>query len=186
MTKQTKLRKHAHNLIQGKKHQHTTITRGSVAASVAIASTLALASVAQAEPLKNASAPAPANGSGSSVSAPKIEKIKQDATQLKKTASVTTTTTSVASTYNHSDKPHTPPSTTMSNLSHFPIQTKLLPLMPKIPIQQQKQTQINRQNARRTTKKPIRLPYRTVLKAITKNNSYNQQSLPLPKMSSIR
>ena len=109
MTKQTKLRKHAHNLIQGKKHQHTTITRGSVAASVAIASTLALASVAQAEPLKNASAPAPANGSGSSVSAPKIEKIKQDATQLKKTASVTTTTTSVASTYNHSDKPHTPP-----------------------------------------------------------------------------
>ena len=56
MTKKTKLHKHAHNLIQGKEHHHGAITRGSVAASVAIASTLAIASVAQAEPLEKPAA----------------------------------------------------------------------------------------------------------------------------------
>ncbi|EFL44006.1 repeat protein [Fannyhessea vaginae PB189-T1-4] len=56
MTKKTKLHKHAHSLIQGKKHHHGAITRGSVAASVAIASTLAIASVAQAEPLEKPAA----------------------------------------------------------------------------------------------------------------------------------
>ena len=56
MTKKTKLHKHAHSLTQGKKHHHGAITRGSVAASVAIASTLAIASVAQAEPLEKPAA----------------------------------------------------------------------------------------------------------------------------------
>ncbi len=237
MTKKTKLHKHAHNLIQGKEHHHGAITRGSVAASVAIASTLAIASVAQAEPLEkpaalegahtNSNSSTPAQGAqkgkhtqGANQGAAQgtVQNAAQDAAQgtshngenkptsgdalnsttpqsltAHNTADSAPQSQNGAQTQQAGDKSGTP---NPSDKTQAPADNKQLEQPQKLPNSDQVITP-NNKNPDPTTKedanqqverekdnkKPIRLPYRTLLRAIAKSNYYNLRSLPLPMTS---
>lgn len=192
MTHKTRLQKHAKKKLNNEVISTETTAKLGVAASVAIASTIALAPVAQAETLQ-ATQPDTVQSTPQNSSPAGTNKAADNAAHTQKSErSATQADTPQA----HANSSVGTQPNTQANAQTTPqAQTQPTPAQggkstnqvitpndnnPSAHSQEEANTQVKRE---KDSKKPTRLQFNIALKAIAKNSFYNQQSLPLPMMN---
>lgn len=192
MTHKTRLQKHAEKKLNHEVISTETTAKLGVAASVAIASTIALAPVAQAETLQ-ATQPDTVQSTPQNSSPTGTNKAADNAAHTQKSERSATQADTPQAPVNSSVG--TQPNTQANAQTTPQAQTQPTPAQggnqvitpndknPSATTQEEANTQVKRE---KDSKKPTRLRFNIALKAIAKNSFYNQQSLPLPMMNLTR
>ena len=191
MTHKTRLQKHAKKKLNNEVISTTNTAKLGVAASVAIASTIALAPVAQAETLQATQADTvqstPQNSSSAGTNktagnAAHTQKSERSATQADTPQTPVNSPVGTQPNSQANAQPTTQTQPTPTQQGGKSTNQVITPndKNPSATTQEEANTQVKRE---KDSKKPTRLQFNIALKAIAKNSFYNQQSLPLPMMS---